>query len=147
MAALGHFLKLKRDLGLAFGAHFLHVFPIKMFLVILYQYTKFKCHTFFPSQDIKQRYVIFLSTLQSEQSTTLAMAYVLWLIAYQNKFCIGEILRKNITGIWNNIQHRGMKFCNRIINKKGGFSRSAKISKKQTRQVHEIIFKDSHTST
>ena len=29
MAVLGYLPKLKRDLGLAFGAHFLHNFPIK----------------------------------------------------------------------------------------------------------------------
>ena len=33
MAVLGHLPKLKRDLGLAFGAHFLHDFSIKMFLI------------------------------------------------------------------------------------------------------------------
>ena len=30
MAVLGYLPKLKRGLGLAFGAHFLHDFPIKM---------------------------------------------------------------------------------------------------------------------
>ena len=34
MAVLGYLPKLKRGLGLAFGAHFLHDFPIKMFLFI-----------------------------------------------------------------------------------------------------------------
>ena len=33
MAVLGYLAKLKRDLGLALGAHFLHDFSIKMFLV------------------------------------------------------------------------------------------------------------------
>ena len=33
MAFLGHLAKLKRGLGLVFGAHFLHDFSIKMFLV------------------------------------------------------------------------------------------------------------------
>ena len=33
MAALGYLAKLKRVLGRAFGAHFLHDFPIKMFLI------------------------------------------------------------------------------------------------------------------
>ena len=33
MVVLGYFPKLKRNLGLAFGAHFLHDFPIKMFLI------------------------------------------------------------------------------------------------------------------
>ena len=33
MAVLGYLTKLKRDLGLAFGAHFRHDFSIKMFLI------------------------------------------------------------------------------------------------------------------
>ena len=33
MALLGYLVKLKRDLGLAFGAHFLHDFYVKMFLI------------------------------------------------------------------------------------------------------------------
>ena len=33
MAVLGYLAKLKRDLGLAFGAHFQHDFSIKMFLI------------------------------------------------------------------------------------------------------------------
>ena len=33
MAVLGYLPKRKRDLGLAFGAHFLHDFPIKMFFI------------------------------------------------------------------------------------------------------------------
>ena len=33
MAVLGYLAKLKRDLGLAFGANFLHDFSIKMFLI------------------------------------------------------------------------------------------------------------------
>ena len=33
MAVLGYLAKLKRDLGLAFGAHFLHDFSVKMFLI------------------------------------------------------------------------------------------------------------------
>ena len=32
MAVLGYLVKLKRGLGLAFGAHFLHDFSIKTFL-------------------------------------------------------------------------------------------------------------------
>ena len=32
MAVLGYLAKLKRGLGLAFGAHFLHGFSVKMFL-------------------------------------------------------------------------------------------------------------------
>ena len=56
MAVLGYLAKLKRDLGLAFGAHFQHDFSIKMFLI--YQCTKFQCHTLFPSQDIKQNVLL-----------------------------------------------------------------------------------------
>ena len=33
MAVLGYLVKLKSDLRLAFGAHFLHDFSIKMFLI------------------------------------------------------------------------------------------------------------------
>ena len=33
MAFLGYLAKFKKDLGLAFGAHFLHDFSIKMFLI------------------------------------------------------------------------------------------------------------------
>ena len=33
MAVLGYLQKLKGDLGLAFGAHFLHDFSIKIFLI------------------------------------------------------------------------------------------------------------------
>ena len=55
MAVLCYLPKLKRGLGLAFGEHFRDDFSTKMFLIlILYQWTKFKCHTFFPSQDVKQ---------------------------------------------------------------------------------------------
>ena len=35
MAILGYLAKLKRGLGLAFGAHFLHDFFIKMFLIYI----------------------------------------------------------------------------------------------------------------
>ena len=64
MAALGYLPKLKKGLGQAFGSHFLHDFSIKIFLVlILYQWTKFQCHTFFPSQDITQ--IMLLSYLDS----------------------------------------------------------------------------------
>ena len=55
MAVLGYLAKLKRGLRLAFGAHFLHDFFHKNVpYLILYQWTKYQCHTFFPSQDIKQ---------------------------------------------------------------------------------------------
>ena len=33
MAVLGYLQKLKRGLGVAFGAHFLYEFSIKMFLI------------------------------------------------------------------------------------------------------------------
>ena len=56
MAVLGCLPKLKRGLGLAFGAHSLHDFPIKCSL--LYQCTKFQCHTFFPFHDIKRNVLL-----------------------------------------------------------------------------------------
>ena len=43
MGILGYLLKLKRDLGLAFGSLFNTL-----------SMDKFQCHIFFPSQDIKQ---------------------------------------------------------------------------------------------
>ena len=60
MAVLGHLPTLKRGLGLAFGAYFLHDFTMKMFLFSysIYQWIKFQCHIFIPSQDIKQNSVI-----------------------------------------------------------------------------------------
>ena len=55
MAVSGYLPKLKRDARLAFGAHFLHDFSIKIFpYLILYQWTKFQCYAFFSSQDIRQ---------------------------------------------------------------------------------------------
>ena len=33
MVVLCYLLKIKKDLGLAFGAHFLHDFPIEMFFI------------------------------------------------------------------------------------------------------------------
>ena len=59
MAVLGYLAKLKRGLGLAFGAHFLHNFSIKNVLyLILYQWTKFQRHTLFLSRDIKQNMLL-----------------------------------------------------------------------------------------
>ena len=59
MAVLGYLPKLKRDLGLAFGAHFRHKYLHKNVpYLILYQWKKFQCHTFFPSQDIKQNVLL-----------------------------------------------------------------------------------------
>ena len=55
---LGYLPKLKRGLGLAFGAHFLHDLSNN-------QWTEFQCHTFFPSQDIKQD-VLLSSYLDSQ---------------------------------------------------------------------------------
>ena len=55
MAVLGYLPKLKRGLGLVSDAHFLHDFSSKNVpYLILYQWTKFQYHIFFPSQDIKQ---------------------------------------------------------------------------------------------
>ena len=55
-AVLGYLTKLKKGLGLAFGAHFLHDFSIKMFLIQLSinGQMDFHCYTLFLSQDIKQ---------------------------------------------------------------------------------------------
>ena len=59
MIVLGYLPKLKRSLGLAPGAHFLYDFFHKNVpYLILYRLTKFKCHTFFPSQDIKQNVLL-----------------------------------------------------------------------------------------
>ena len=55
MAVLVYLAKLKRDLELAFGAHFLHDFSFKCVpYLILYQWTNFQCHNLFLSQEIKQ---------------------------------------------------------------------------------------------
>ena len=51
MAVLSYLTKLKRGLGLASDAHFLNDFPINVPYLILHQWTKFQCHTVFPSQD------------------------------------------------------------------------------------------------
>ena len=65
MADLSYLAKLKRGLGPAFGAHFLYDFFLKNVLsLILYQWTKFQCHTLFLSQDIKQN-VLLSSHLDS----------------------------------------------------------------------------------
>ena len=59
MAVLGYLPKLKRGLRLAFGAHFLHYFFLtNVPFLILYLWKKFQCHTFFPSQDIKQNVLL-----------------------------------------------------------------------------------------
>ena len=55
MAVLGYLAILERGLALAFGACFLHDFSIKIIpYLILYQWTKFQCHTLFLSQDIRE---------------------------------------------------------------------------------------------
>ena len=60
MPVLGYLPKLIRGLELAFGAHFLHgFFHANAPCLILYQFTKFQCHIFFPSQDIKQNLLRF----------------------------------------------------------------------------------------
>ena len=65
MPVLGYLAKLKRGLGLAFGAYFLHGFSVKtVHYLILYQWTKFQCHTLFLSQDTKQN-VLLSSHLDS----------------------------------------------------------------------------------
>ena len=48
MAVLAYVPKLKRCLGLAFSEHFLHFHIV----------TKFQCHTFFLSQNIKQNVLL-----------------------------------------------------------------------------------------
>ena len=65
MVVLGYLAKLKRGLMQAFGAHFLHDFSVKFFpYLILYQWTKFQCHTLFLFRDIKQN-VLLSSYLDS----------------------------------------------------------------------------------
>ena len=59
MTVLGYLAKLKRGLGLAFGAHFLHdFFHRNVPYLISYQWTKFQCRTLFFSQDIKQNVLL-----------------------------------------------------------------------------------------
>ena len=59
MAVLGYLAKLKRGLGVAFDAHFLHdIFVKNIPYLILYQWTKFQYHTFFLSQDIKRNMLL-----------------------------------------------------------------------------------------
>ena len=55
MSVLSYLAKLKRGLGLTFGAYFLHDFFHKNVpYLILYQWPKFQCDTLFLSQDIKK---------------------------------------------------------------------------------------------
>ena len=55
MAVFGYLPELKRDLKLAFAAHFLHDFFNKNVpYLILYQLAKFQCHAFFSLQEINR---------------------------------------------------------------------------------------------
>ena len=54
MTVLGYLAKLKRGLGLAFEAHFHKNVPY----LILYQWTRFQCHTLLIFQDIKQNVLL-----------------------------------------------------------------------------------------
>ena len=55
MAVLDYLPQFKRGVWLAFGALFCMIFFHKnVRYVILFQLTKFQCHTFCPFQDIKQ---------------------------------------------------------------------------------------------
>ena len=61
MAVLDYLAKLKVGLELAFEAHFLHDFSMFFKNVpysILYQWTKFQCHSLFLSQDNKQNVLL-----------------------------------------------------------------------------------------
>ena len=61
MAVSSYLPKSNRDMGIAFGVHFRHDFWTKTFLItylMLYQWEKFQCYTFFPSQDIKQNVLL-----------------------------------------------------------------------------------------
>ena len=58
MAVLSYLPKLKRGLGLAFGAYFLPNFHKDVPYLILYLWTNFQCHNFIPSQDIKQNVLL-----------------------------------------------------------------------------------------
>ena len=66
MAVLGYLAKLERGLALNFEAHFLHDFFHKNVpYLILYQWTKFQCHTLFLSEDIKQNKLLFKPLMTS----------------------------------------------------------------------------------
>ena len=59
MNVLGYLAKLKRGLGLIFGAYFLHDFFHKNVpYLILYQWPKFQCHMLFLSQNIIQNMLL-----------------------------------------------------------------------------------------
>ena len=66
----GDLPKLKRGLGQASAAHFLHDFFHKsVFYLMLYRINKFQYHAFFPSQDIKQN-VLFITFLFRQLMTS-----------------------------------------------------------------------------
>ena len=59
MAVFVLFTKIKKWSGTSFSYTFSALFSYKNVLyLILYQWTKFQCHTFFPSQDIKQNVLL-----------------------------------------------------------------------------------------
>ena len=59
MAVLGYLPKLKRDLGLAFGAYLLHDFFYKnVSYLIINHWTKILGYTFFPSENIEQNMLL-----------------------------------------------------------------------------------------
>ena len=57
IAVLSYLPKLKGSYGRAFGVYFRRNFSLKGFLFNI-QFTKFQCHTFFLSQDIKQNVLL-----------------------------------------------------------------------------------------
>ena len=58
MAVLGYLAKLERGLGRAFGAHFLHGFSLKMFLIQFSINGQSFSVTLFLSQDVKQNVLL-----------------------------------------------------------------------------------------
>ena len=75
MALLCYLPKLKRYLGLAFGAHFMYNFSIEMFLIKYFiNKQSFNVIPFFLSQDIKQT-VLLSSYLHSLVYLVLHFSY------------------------------------------------------------------------
>ena len=59
MTVLGYLPKLKRDLKLAFGAHFVHCYFIQMLLIwFSINWQSFNVISFFTSQNIKQNVLL-----------------------------------------------------------------------------------------
>ena len=59
MAGLGYLSELKRGRGTSLWCLFYALFSNKNLpYLILYQWTNFQCHTFFPSQNIEQNVLI-----------------------------------------------------------------------------------------